>query len=126
MIRHVHERWLAMPVNVRAPLTMLVGCLSFAIMGALVKLLGQRLDSMQISFFRCFFAFVATAPFILSKKGHHAFRTIHPVGLLMRGAIGVAGMLTAFFATTHLPLTTSTAISFTTPLFMIPIAVLLL
>ncbi|MBV9858783.1 MAG: DMT family transporter [Alphaproteobacteria bacterium] len=105
---------------------MLLGCLCFAIMGALVKLLGQRLDSMQIAFFRCAVAFLATLPFVLHKKGHGAFRTIHPFGHLLRGGVGVAAMMASFFATARLPLTTSTAISFTTPLFMIPIAVLLL
>ena len=115
-----------MPLSVRAVLLMGTGCLLFSIMGALVKLLGQRLDSFQIAFFRCFFGFLAILPFVFSKKGHHAFRTTHFYGHFLRGAVGVAAMVGGFYATTRLPLTDSTAISFTAPLFMILTAIFLL
>jgi drug/metabolite transporter (DMT)-like permease len=118
--------WDRLPSGVRAALLMVTGCLLFSIMGALVKLLGQRLDSFQIAFFRCFFGFLATLPFVLPKKSHKAFRTTHFYGHFLRGALGVAGMVAGFYATTHLPLTDSTAISFTAPLFMILTAIFLL
>src|SRR5216683_1765172 len=95
-------------------------------MGALVKLLGQRLDSSQIAFFRCFFGFIAFLPFVLLKKGRRAFRTTHFYGHFLRAAIGVAAIIAGFYATTRLPLTDSTAISFTAPLFMILTAIFLL
>jgi drug/metabolite transporter (DMT)-like permease len=95
-------------------------------MGALVKLLGQRLDSFQIAFFRCFFGFIAILPFILLKEGRRALRTTHFYGHFLRGAIGVAALVAGFYATTRLPLTDSTAISFTAPLFMILTAIFLL
>jgi hypothetical protein len=69
--------WERLPLAVRAALLMVTGCLLFSVMAALVKLLGQRLDSFQIAFFRCFFGFLAILPLVLSKKGHHAFRTTH-------------------------------------------------
>jgi drug/metabolite transporter (DMT)-like permease len=65
-------------------------------------------------------------PLVLRNKGHHAFRTTHPCGHFLRGAVGVAAMVAGFYATTRLPLTASTAISFTAPLFMILTAVFLL
>ena len=105
---------------------MVTGCLLFSIMGALVKLLGQRLDSFQIAFFRCFFGFIAFLPFVLLKKGRRAFRTTHFYGHFLRAAIGVAAIIAGFYATTRLPLTDSTAISFTAPLFMILTAIFLL
>jgi hypothetical protein len=37
--------WGALPVAVRASLLMVIGCILFSITGALIKLLGQRLDS---------------------------------------------------------------------------------
>jgi drug/metabolite transporter (DMT)-like permease len=110
----------------RAALLMVTGCLLFSIMGALVKLLGQRLDSSQIAFFRCFFGFIAILPFALLKPGRHAFRTTHFYGHFLRGALGVAAIVAGFYATTRLPLTVSTAISFTSPLFMILTAIFLL
>ena len=118
--------WERLPLAVRAALLMVTGCLLFSVMGALVKLLGQRLDSFQIAFFRCFFGFLAILPLVLSKKGHHAFRTTHFYGHFLRGAVGVAAMVGGFYATTRLPLTDSTAISFTAPLFMILAAIFLL
>jgi drug/metabolite transporter (DMT)-like permease len=116
----------ALPLSVRAVLLMVTGCLLFSIMGALVKLLGQRLDSFQIAFFRCFFGFIAFLPFVLLKKGRRAFRTTHFYGHFLRAAIGVAAIIAGFYATTRLPLTDSTAISFTAPLFMILTSIFLL
>jgi drug/metabolite transporter (DMT)-like permease len=115
-----------LPLPVRAVLLMVTGCLLFSIMGALVKLLGQKLDSFQIAFFRCFFGFIAILPFVLLKPGCRAFRTTHFYGHFLRGALGVAAVVAGFYATTRLPLTDSTAISFTAPLFMILTAIFLL
>jgi hypothetical protein len=53
-------------------------------------LLGQRLDSLQIAFFRSLFGFLVILPLVLWGKGHHAFRTTHPYGHFLRGAVGVA------------------------------------
>jgi drug/metabolite transporter (DMT)-like permease len=125
-MRFARSGWERLPLAVRGALLMVIGCLLFSIMGALVKLLGQRLDSFQIAFFRCFFGFFAILPFVLTKKAHQAFRTTHLSGHFLRGAIGVAAMVGGFYATTRLPLTDSTAISFTAPLFMILTAILLL
>ena len=105
---------------------MVTGCLLFSTMSALVKLFGQRLDSCQIAFFRCFFGFIAILPFVLLKPGRHAFRTTHFYGHFVRAAIGVAAIIAGFYATTRLPLSDSTAISFTAPLFMILTAIFLL
>jgi drug/metabolite transporter (DMT)-like permease len=63
---------------------------------------------------------------VLPKKSHKAFRTTHFYGHFLRGALGVAGMVAGFYATTRLALTDSTAISFTAPLFMIVTAIFLL
>jgi len=126
LISLARTSWEALPLSVRAVLLMVTGCLLFSIMGALVKLLGQRLDSFQIAFLRCFFGFIAILPFVLLKKGRRAFRTTHFYGHFLRAAIGVAAIIAGFYATTRLPLTDSTAISFTAPLFMILTAIFLL
>ncbi len=122
----VRRRWEELPLAVRAAVLMLTGSLLFSIMGAIVKLLGQRLDSFQLAFFRCLFGFLAILPFVLLERGHHVFRTTHPWGHLLRGAVGVGAMVAGFYATTRLALTNSTALSFTAPLFMILTAILLL
>jgi len=43
--------WRALPVAVRKALLMVIACILFSITGGLIKLLGQRLDSLQIAFF---------------------------------------------------------------------------
>src|SRR5947209_2422436 len=96
--------WRALPLAVRAVLLMVTGCLLFSIMGALVKLLGQKLDSFQIAFFRCFFGFIAILPFVLLKPGRRVLRTTHFYGHFLRGALGVAAIVAGFYATTRLPL----------------------
>jgi drug/metabolite transporter (DMT)-like permease len=124
--RTLARSWRALPLSVRAVLLMVTGSLLFSVMGALVKLLGQQIDSFQIAFFRCFFGFIAILPFVLLKPGRHAFRTTYFYGHFLRGALGVAAIVAGFYATTRLPLTDSTAISFTAPLFMILTAIFLL
>ena len=123
LLRH---RWQALPLAVRAALLMVIGCVLFSIMGALVKHLGQRLDSLQIVFFRSLFGLLAVLPVAFGQRGRHAFRTTHPWGHVLRGAVAVAAMIAGFYATARLPLTDSTAISFTAPLFMILTAIFLL
>lgn len=118
--------WARLPLAARATILMASGSLLFSIMGALVKLLGQHLDSFQIAFFRCLFGFLAILPFVLFEKGHPSLRTTHLWGHLLRAAVGVAAIVAGFYATTRLPLTDSTAISFTAPLFMILTAIFVL
>jgi drug/metabolite transporter (DMT)-like permease len=126
LVTFARSGWKALPLAVRAVLLMVTGSLLFSIMGALVKLLGQQLDSFQIAFFRCFFGFIAILPFVLLKPGRYAFRTTHFWGHFLRGALGVAAVVAGFYATTRLPLTDSTAISFTAPLFMVLTAIIVL
>jgi len=91
--RTLARSWRALPLSVRAVLLMVTGSLLFSVMGALVKLLGQQIDSFQIAFFRCFFGFIAILPFVLLKPGRHAFRTTYFYGHFLRGALGVAAAL---------------------------------
>jgi hypothetical protein len=58
--------WGALPVAVRAALLMVIGCILFSITGGLIKLLGQRLDSLQIAFLRSLFEFLVILPLVLT------------------------------------------------------------
>lgn len=104
---------------------MLLGCTLFALMGAVGKLLGATYDSFQIAFFRSLFGFLTVLPLAM-WAGLAALRTRHPLRHLSRGLIGAFGMFCGFYALTHLPLADSTAISFTTPLFLVLLAMLIL
>ncbi|HET6518299.1 MAG TPA: DMT family transporter, partial [Geminicoccaceae bacterium] len=113
--------WLALHGNLRGTLWILLSCLLFASSSALVKLLGQRLDTFEIAFFRSVLGLLMILPFLL-RAGPGIFRTPH-LGLhLVRALFGVAGMVSGFYAVTHLKLADAAALGFTTPLFLIVLA----
>jgi drug/metabolite transporter (DMT)-like permease len=89
-----------------------------------VKFLGQRLDVFQISFFRCVFGLLAVIPFLYGTNSYflQGRVSLH----ILRAFVGLAGMMCSYYAVSHLPLATATAISFTKPLFLIVLAVLFL
>ncbi|MDX1540786.1 MAG: DMT family transporter [Geminicoccaceae bacterium] len=121
----LRARWSALPDNVRGAAWILLSCLFFSSMAAIVKLLGSRLDSLQLSFFRALFGFLSILPFV-AWGGLAAVRTTR-LGLhVSRGLLGATGMLCGFYAITHLSLAEATAIGFTKPLFMVVLAALIL
>ncbi|MCB9948258.1 MAG: DMT family transporter [Rhodospirillaceae bacterium] len=119
------RRWEALPDNARGALWVIAASAGFSAMAALVKVLGQSLDSFQIAFFRCLVGLAVLSPLLL-RSGLSTLRTTRPVLHLGRAAAGMTAMFCGFYAFTHLPLATATAITFTKPLFMIVVAVLFL
>src|SRR3546814_20294150 len=89
------------------------------------KLVGSRLDSLEIGFFRCAFGLATVLPFML-RGGTAAFRTERPMLHLFRGLLGTTALFCSFSALTHLPLADATAIGFDNTLLMIVLAVLFL
>lgn len=124
-VQAVQDRWRDMPPNVRGALWILLSTLMFSTMGALIKTLGARLDSFQIVWFRCLFGLFAVLPFLV-HGGWHTVRT-NRLGLhLWRSVLGMTAMSCGFYAITHMALADAVAISFTKPLFVIVLAVILL
>ncbi len=98
----------------------------FTLNGVLVKWLGAGgMNPFQIALARAVFALAAVLPFAW-QAGARVFRTRHPGIHLVRGLAGGGAMLCGFYALTRLPLADVTALGFTTPLFTIVLAVLLL
>ena len=118
--------WARLPGNLRGALWMMAAAFGFTVNGALVKALGETgLHAFQIALARAIFSFAALSPFIL-LAGPGIWRTRHPSIHLARALAGGAAMVCGFYAFTKLPLAEVTALSFTTPLFAIVMAVLLL
>lgn len=122
----IRRRWDALPANTRGAIWMLVAGFAFTMMGTTVKLLGTRLDSFQMAFFRCFFGFMVIWPLILGTGIRRTFRTDIPLSHLARSLVGTTAMALFFYALPRVPLADLTAISFAKPLFMIFLAVLFL
>lgn len=116
--------WRALPANVRGAAWLILASAVYSFQALIVKTLGQRLDPFEIAFFRCLFGLIAVLPFLSGARG--MIISGKPWMHVLRSVVGVAGMFCGFYAITHLPLATATAISFTKPLFLIVLAVLFL
>jgi drug/metabolite transporter (DMT)-like permease len=99
----------------------------FAMMGALVRYLGEAVPVGQIVFFRSAFAILPVAV-IYAWRGElrAAVRTGRPLGHVLRGLISVLGMFLNFAALARLQLVDATAISFASPLITVALAALVL
>ena len=125
-IARLRAAWRVMPGNHRGAIWMLIGATGFTLNGALVKLLGAGgMHPFEISFVRSLVALLAMLPFIW-RAGPGVLRSNHLGIHLTRGTAGGIAMICAFYALTKIPLADFTALSFTTPLFILLLAALLL
>ena len=113
------------PANGQGALWMLLGGFCFSCMGVGIKFLGAEMDSFQIAFLRALFGFIVILPFAL-RRGISGLKTKVLRLHIGRGVVGILGMLSIFYAITHLPLADAVALTFTRPLFLILLAVLFL
>ncbi|MEG3637776.1 DMT family transporter [Magnetococcus sp. PR-3] len=111
--------------NVRGALWLVTSGLFFSTVGAIVKWTGSDLHALQIVFFRCLFGLILLSPLLLRNRGA-ILRTQRQGIHNLRALVGIFAMTTTFYAYANLPLADVTALSFTNPLFMIPLAVLFL
>ena len=95
---------------------MFVATLTFVFMGGFVKLLGQHLPSVELTFFRNIFG-VAIILFALYKNPSQN-RGGKPLLLLFRGSIGFLALLAYFYNMANIPLGIATTYNKTAPLFL--------
>ncbi len=121
----LQERWLALPANTRGGVWVLLAAVGFSITAVLAKSLGETLHSFQIAFFRSVVGLAVLLPLAV-KAGPSIVKTRVPGLHLARALAGATAMMCGFYALTHLPLATATAITFSRPFFLIVLAVLFL
>ena len=98
-------------------LYMVAAAAGFSVMNALVRLLAEGLDPLQIAFFRNAFALLFMLPWLL-RHGTSGLRT-ERLGLhVWRAVIGLGAMILWFYSVTLLPLAEAVALNFTVPLFV--------
>jgi len=113
------------PDNMRGARWMVASTLCFAISILAIKKIGTEMPPAMIVFFRCAVGFVIVLPFIF-KHGLGIYRTKRPVAHIVRLICSIVSMIAAYYAYTHLELATAVSLTFTRPLFMIVLAILIL
>jgi len=105
----------------------LVSAVLFAVMSALIRYLGTRYPVGEVVFYRSAFALLPVLA-VYAWRGElaAALRTDRPLGQASRGALSIVGMFLNFGALARLPLIESNAIGFTSPLFGVALAALVL
>jgi S-adenosylmethionine uptake transporter len=102
-------------------LVMLTSCANDAI----AKLMGQRLDSLEIIFFRFFFSLVTLLPFVFRMKAK-VFKTINLKFNFARGVLGVISFYLYTYAITKISLVEIVTIMWTIPLFTVILSIFFL
>lgn len=110
----------------RAIASMATAIFLFSLMNATIKSLGDTYPVNQIVFFRAFFALVVLWPMIARAGGIASLKTTRPLGHAWRSLSGATAMACGFTAITLLPLANAAALTFTAPLFVTLLGVLLL
>lgn len=109
--------------TVRALLWSASSGLLFVILNSLMRGLTMVLDGFQVQFLRYLMGFAVMLPFML-RGGLRSYKPQNTIGQFTRGGVHTIGLLIWFVALPRIPLADTTAISFTTPIFIMLGAVL--
>jgi drug/metabolite transporter (DMT)-like permease len=129
MTGRLQARWLALPGNTRGALWMIAAGVGFTVMAVAIKLLGTRLDSFQVAFFRILFGFIVILPiagYMGASGGWELLRSRHLHIHAIRGLLGMVAMFCSYYALARIDLADFMALSFTRPLFATVLAVIIL
>jgi S-adenosylmethionine uptake transporter len=89
------------------------------------KYLGNRLHSLEVSFFRFLFSTITLIPFII-YYGRKSLTTSRPLLHIARGVLLFAGITLWIFGLNIVPISVVTLLSFTIPLFVLILALFFL
>lgn len=117
--------WLLSPGYPQGATWAVLTCFVSVSNDVITKLVGTRLDGMQIGFFRYLFSLITILPFMI-PHGLEAFKTKNPKLHFWRGVWGVVAISLFIFSLIKLPLPEVTTLSFTQPLWFMPLAFLFL
>ena len=110
-----------MDATARGAVLVSAGSFTLVVMAMLVKLLGSRIPTLEILFFRSLIGFLFVLPLFL-RNPMEPLRTKRQGAHLMRGLVGTVGNICFFWTITHMLLADAMALQFSRPLFMIPLA----
>jgi drug/metabolite transporter (DMT)-like permease len=117
--------WSLQTPALRGILLMCISTVAFSVMHGLVRFVSEVLPPFQIAFFRNVFGLAFLLPLLMRSR--FAILRTQRIGLhALRGVINIVAMLMFFTALSISPLAKVTALSFTAPIFMAILAVLVL
>lgn len=106
---------------------MVLAMLSFSMMNITIRMVVEHMPPAQMVFFRNIFSLCLIVPWIIARKESFELTyTSRIKGHFWRAGIGFVAMELWFYSLSIVPVTTATALSFTTPLFATIFAVFLL
>lgn len=111
--------------NLRGACWLLAGAMAMSTQAAIVRFVGSEIHSLQITFLRGLIGLGIVMLFFL-KPQQSRFSTSRLKLHLGRAGAGVMSMACGFYAYANMPLAEATALTFTMPLFMTVLAVLVL
>ncbi len=117
--------WALSPGYAQGIFWVLMAGLSSVINDVFTKYFGGSFNGFQIAFMRAFFSTITLLPFML-YAGRNSFYTSRINVHFIRAALLFAAITPWSFALADLPLTVATTISFTVPLFVLPLAAVFL
>lgn len=121
----VRDRAERLHPSVRGLLWAVASGLLFVLLNTVMRGLSLALSPFQTQFLRYAFGLVVMLPFIL-RSGVAAYRPHRVAGQFMRGGVHTLGLCLWFIAVPHITLADTTALGFTTPIFIMIGAVLVL
>lgn len=117
-------QWFNKPGYRQGMLWMLLACIISNSNDIVVKCVGRHLPISEVAFLRFFFSFLWLVPFAFLRKND--LKTSHPRFQILRSILLFFGIVLWCRGICRVPLTVVTTMSFTTPLFVLPMAALFL
>jgi drug/metabolite transporter (DMT)-like permease len=119
------QRFEALHPSIRGLLWAAASGLLFVVLNAMMRSLSLALSPYQTQFLRYLFGLVVMLPFIL-RSGLGAYMPHRISGQFLRGGVHTLGLCLWFIAIPHISLADTTALGFTTPIFIMVGAMLVL
>jgi len=116
-LSRIGERAAGLDPTVRGLLWSAGAGLIFSVLNATMRALTLQIDPFQSQFLRYLFGLVVLLP-LIARHGWAAYRPKQIGGQFSRGALHTIGLCLWFVALPRIPLADTTAIGFTTPLFI--------
>lgn len=116
-VRWLRARLARLNPTTRGLLWTMCASLLFVFLNGVMRAVATELHPMQTQFLRYLGGFVVLLP-LVARHGLAAYRPTHIRGQFVRGAVHTAGLCVWFLALPHLALADTTAIGFTTPIFI--------